>query len=191
MSQATLLNLFIPACWVVWAAIWIVASFGVKKTTRREEPLSRLSNTGPLWLGAILLSVPDTWLGPLAFRLIPQTYIGYGIGAALTVAGLAFAIWARYHIGRNWSGVITVKEDHTLVRTGPYALVRHPIYSGLLLAIVGSAIARNDIGAVIAILAFLYAILRRVHIEESWMRETFGQAYADYTAKTGALVPFV
>jgi protein-S-isoprenylcysteine O-methyltransferase Ste14 len=191
MSEAALQALFLPACWGVWALIWFIASFRVKKTMRSEEPLSRLSNTTPIWLGAFLLAARPSWLGPLSFRFAPQTLTYYGIGAALTVIGLAFAVWARHHLGRNWSGVITVKEDHVLIRTGPYAIVRHPIYSGLLLAIVGSALARGHIGAMLAIGFMLYAILRRVRIEERWMSETFGEAYADYKAKTPALVPLV
>lgn len=87
--------------------------------------------------------------------------------------------------------MITVKEDHALIRTGPYAIVRHPIYSGLLLAIIGSALARGDVAALLAIAFMLYAVLRRVSIEERWMSETFGQAYVDYKATTPALVPFV
>ncbi len=186
-----LLDLFIPACWIIWAMIWLFASLGVKKSVRQEEPLSRLGNTIPIWIGAILLAVRPSWLGPLGLRIVPHDLISYGIGAALTVAGLLFAIWARYHLGRNWSGVITLKEDHALIRSGPYALVRHPIYSGLMLAIIGSAIARGNIAAALAVVAMLYAVLRRVRIEESWMSETFGSDYADYKASTPALIPFL
>ncbi len=186
-----LLDLFIPACWIIWAMIWLFASLGVKKSVRQEEPLSRLGNTIPIWIGAILLAVRPSWLGPLGLRIVPHDLISYRIGAALTVAGLVFAIWARYHLGRNWSGVITLKEDHALIRSGPYALVRHPIYSGLMLAIIGSAIARGNIAAALAIVAMLYAVLRRVRIEESWMSETFGSDYADYKASTPALIPFL
>ncbi|MEF0941040.1 methyltransferase family protein [Rhizobium sp. BR 362] len=191
MSKVTLLPLFLPVCWSIWALIWFIASFRVKKTTRSEDPLSRLSNTAPIWIGAFLLAAPPSRLGLLSLRLVPQNLFYYGIGAVLTVIGLAFAVWARYHLGRNWSGVITVKEDHALIRTGPYAIVRHPIYSGLLLAIIGSALARGYIGAMLAIAFMLYAVLRRVNIEERWMSETFGRAYADYKIKTPALVPFV
>lgn len=186
-----LFDLFIPACWIVWATIWLFASFGVKKSVRQEDPLSRLGNTAPIWLGAFLLAVSPSWLGPLQLRVMPHDLASYVIGAGLTVIGLLFAVWARYHIGRNWSGVITLKEDHALVRSGPYALVRHPIYSGLLLAIVGSAIARGNLAAVLAIVAMLYAVLRRVSIEESWMSENFGSAYADYKANTPSLIPFL
>ncbi|MBN8950832.1 MULTISPECIES: isoprenylcysteine carboxylmethyltransferase family protein [unclassified Rhizobium] len=186
-----LLYQFIPACWIVWLLIWLFASFSVKRSVRQEDPLSRLGNTVPIWIGAFLLAVNRIWLGPLQYRIIPQDPATYAIGAALTFIGLLFAVWARYHIGRNWSGVITLKEDHTLIRSGPYALVRHPIYSGLMLAIIGSAIARGDIAAVFAVAAMLYAVLRRVSIEERWMSETFGPAYADYKASTPALIPFL
>lgn len=191
MSLADLFGLFISLCWLIWASIWIVASRNVKATERKEQPLSRLSNTLPIWLAAFLLIVPHSWLGVLSRRVLPHGFASFAIGAILVVVGLGFAIWARYHIGRNWSGVITVKEDHTLVKTGPYALVRHPIYSGLLLAILGSAIARGHIGAILAIALILYAILRRVRIEEQWMAQTFGQDYVDYAATTPALLPFI
>lgn len=171
--------------------IWLFASFGVKKTVRQEDTLSRLGNTGPIWIGAFLLAAHQSWLGPLRFRIVPHDLATYSIGAALTFIGLVFAVWARWHLGRNWSGVITLKEDHALIRSGPYALVRHPIYSGLMLAIIGSAIARGDIAAALAIVAVLYAVLRRVQIEESWMSETFGPDYADYKASTPALIPFL
>jgi protein-S-isoprenylcysteine O-methyltransferase Ste14 len=186
----SLMSLFIPACWLIWAVIWFAAARRVKKTARQEEPLSRLSNTLPLWVAAFLLAVPQIWPRFLTTRLLPESLSIFGIGAAMLAVGLGFAIWARYHLGRNWSGVITVKEDHELVRTGPYHLVRHPIYTGLLLAIIGSAIARGGLGALIAVGLVLYAVLRRVKVEERWMEETFGAVYDDYRASTPALVPF-
>jgi protein-S-isoprenylcysteine O-methyltransferase Ste14 len=190
MQMGTVSTLFIPACWIIWALIWFVAASRVKKTARQEEPLSRLSNTAPLWLAAFLLAAPRFWFGFLTAPLLPRSFPLYLIGAAMLVVGLLFAIWARYHIGRNWSGVITVKEDHALVRTGPYHLVRHPIYSGLLLAIIGSALARNDLAALIAVALVLFSFLRRVRTEEHWMMETFGATYAEYKASTPALIPF-
>ena len=95
------------------------------------------------------------------------------------------------HLGRNSSGVITVKERHELIGTGPYHLVRHPIYSGLILAIIGSAIARGGIAALLAVGPVLFSFLRRVQIEERWMAETFGTACGEYRASTPALVPFL
>jgi protein-S-isoprenylcysteine O-methyltransferase Ste14 len=185
------IGLFIACCWAVWALIWLIASLSVKRTSRREDPLSRLWNTAPLWLAALLLASQRIWPDFLTERFPPWGLPLTVIGIVLLLAGLGFAIWARYHIGRNWSGVVTVKQDHALIRSGPYALVRHPIYSGLLLAIVGTAMARGNAAAIIAIALVLFAFLRRVAVEEKWMTETFGPAYDDYRATTPALVPFL
>jgi protein-S-isoprenylcysteine O-methyltransferase Ste14 len=185
----TPLAFLIPICWLIWAVIWFAAALSVKKTTRQEEPFSRLSNTVPLWIAAWLLAVPRAWPHVLQLRVLPESLAVFSIGAAMVVVGLGFAIWARYHLGRNWSGVITLKEGHELIRTGPYHLVRHPIYSGLILAIAGSAIARGGLGALLAVGLVVYSFLRRVRTEESWMEETFGSAYDDYRDTTPALIP--
>jgi protein-S-isoprenylcysteine O-methyltransferase Ste14 len=181
---------FISFCWAAWALIWLLASRRVKKTSRREDPASRFWNTAPLWLAALLLSAQRIWPDVLIRRLVPWALPLTLIGIALLLAGLGFAIWARYHIGSNWSGVVTVKQDHALVRSGPYGLVRHPIYTGLLLAIGGTAMTRANAAAIVAVLLVLFAVLRRVAVEEKWMTETFGAAYDDYRASTPALVPF-
>jgi hypothetical protein len=123
-NMSTLLSLFIPLCWLVWATIWFIAAQSVKKTERREDDFSRLANSAPLLIAGILLALPRHWLGFFGIRWFSH---GMFIGTAIVVVGLGFAIWARYSLGSNWSGVITVKEDHALVRSGPYALVRHPI----------------------------------------------------------------
>jgi protein-S-isoprenylcysteine O-methyltransferase Ste14 len=185
-----LLALFIPVCWLIWATIWFAAARSVKKTIRREDDISRLTNSAPLFIAGVLLAFPRQWLGILGAGWHLVGFATYILAAVLVAAGLGFAIWARYHLGRNWSGVITVKEDHTLVGTGPYALVRHPIYTGLLVAIIGSAIARADLAALLAIACASFSIIRRVDIEERWMSETFGEAYARYRLETPALVPF-
>ncbi|NLR97793.1 isoprenylcysteine carboxylmethyltransferase family protein [Rhizobium sp. P38BS-XIX] len=182
---------FIAACWIIWLAVWFFAALNAKKTVRHEDALSRLGNTLPILVGAILLSAHPAWLGPFQVRLLPNDVTISVAGAVLTFIGLVFAVWARFHIGRNWSGVITLKQDHVLIRSGPYALVRHPIYTGLMLGIIGSAVARRDIAAALAVAAVLYAVLRRMTIEESWMSDSFGRDYADYKARTPALIPFL
>ena len=93
---------------------------------------------------AVLLAVRGPWLPWLGTRFLPDTMIVYLLGLLMVVAGLAFAIWARVHLGRNWSGTVTVKENHELIRSGPYAIVRHPIYTGLLLAVLGTAIVFGE-----------------------------------------------
>ncbi len=91
----------------------------------------------------------------------------------------------------NWSGVVTVKADHELITTGPYTIVRHPIYTGLLLGFVGSAIARGEWRGVVAVVLVLASLWRKLLLEERWMREQFGEAYETYRRRVRALIPFV
>jgi len=103
--------------------------------------------------------------------------------------GLALTVWARMHLGANWSGTVTVKQDHELVRSGPYAWVRHPIYTGLLLMLAGTALALGEWRGVLALLIAFAALWRKLKLEERWMRETFGTAYDDYRRSVKALLP--
>jgi protein-S-isoprenylcysteine O-methyltransferase Ste14 len=113
------------------------------------------------------------------------------VGAAITVAGILFAVWARRHIGANWSRFVTIKQDHELITTGPYALVRHPIYTGLLTAFLGTAIATTQLRGLIAFALIAISLLYKLRLEEQWMRAQFGDTYADYSRRVAALVPFI
>jgi len=129
--------------WLAWALYWAISAASTKTTQRREPLGSRLAHIGPLVVGAILLGwreVPWPWL---AQRLWPRAALPYFAGLLLVYAGLAFAVWARVHLGRNWSGSVTVKQHHELIRSGPYARVRHPIYTGLLTAVLGTKPRRS------------------------------------------------
>jgi protein-S-isoprenylcysteine O-methyltransferase Ste14 len=112
-------------------------------------------------------------------------------GLVLTALGIGFTIWARLWIGGNWSGTITIKEEHELIQNGPYAIVRHPIYSGFLMALLGTAIVQGEVRA---LLGFPLAVLGwglKLRMEESFMTQQFGSAYLDYKRRVKALVPFV
>ena len=136
------------------------------------------------------MAVPRDLLGWLATPLLPVTALRFRLALLLLAAGLAFTVWARAHIGRNWSGTVTLKEGHELIRSGPYALVRHPIYTGLLLAFTGTAIACGDPAAVIGLVLVLVSFLYKLRIEEGFMRALFPEQYASYAAGVPALVPF-
>jgi protein-S-isoprenylcysteine O-methyltransferase Ste14 len=144
----------------------------------------------PLALAGWLLWLPARlpWLG---LRLLPRGPAVFWTGAALTLAGLLFSVWARVYLGRNWSGTVTLKEDHELITGGPYGWVRHPIYTGLLLAVVGTAAVRGNLRGVAAIVLSAAALWRKLGLEESWMREQFGEQYRDYSRRVAALIPFV
>lgn len=177
--------------WLAWLAYWWIAARGTKQNRRVESFASRASHFGPLIVAAFLLWPPTLPYGFLCERILPATPTTFYTGFAVLVLGLAFSIWARNTIGRNWSGVVTVKQDHELVRSGPYRWVRHPIYTGLLAGFAGSAIARGEWRGVLAVVIVFVALWRKLKLEERWMIETFGGAYVRYRAEVRALIPFV
>jgi protein-S-isoprenylcysteine O-methyltransferase Ste14 len=180
----------IGAMWLVWAVYWFVAAQNAKADERREAPLLRLAHILPLVVAALLLWIPH-FPGLLGKRFLPAAPATFHSGAALVAIGLGFAIHARRVIGRNWSGIVTVKQDHELVREGPYRWVRHPIYTGLLAAFAGSAIARGEWRGIVAVAIVFAAFWFKLRREERWMIQTFGEAYLRYRADVRALVPFV
>jgi protein-S-isoprenylcysteine O-methyltransferase Ste14 len=123
-------------------------------------------------------------------RLWPRAAFGYWIGFAVLLAGVALAVWARVHLGRNWSGTVTVKQDHELIRSGPYGYVRHPIYTGLIAGLIGTAICSGTLRAAIGVAIISAALYVKSRTEERFMRETFPGQYERYRAAVPALVPF-
>jgi protein-S-isoprenylcysteine O-methyltransferase Ste14 len=122
--------------------------------------------------------------------LWPPSPAAYWIGVALVIAGLAFAIWARVHLGSNWSGTVTIKQGHELIRSGPYAYVRHPIYTGLITALLGTTVASGTVHAAIGLAIVAVAFVSISRSEEEFMRETFPGEYQRYSAEVPALIPF-
>jgi protein-S-isoprenylcysteine O-methyltransferase Ste14 len=177
------------AMWIGWALYWWLLSRNVKRETQREPVVSRLAHMLPLILAALLLwsNRMPVWL--LGDRFLPRAEWTFVVGALLTAAGLLFSVWARVHIGRNWSGIVTIKEDHELVTSGPYAIVRHPIYTGLLLGFIGSALARGEWRGVLAVAIVLVALWRKLRVEEQFMQQQFGDAYRQYASRVPALAP--
>lgn len=180
----------IPTLWLLWLAIWMVSAIGTKQVVRAEGTVSRLLHVIPLGLGAALLTF-RRFGGPwLALHVYSGTVWTFWCGAALVALGLGFAIWARVHLGGNWSGTVTLKQDHNLTRTGPYRLVRHPIYTGILLAILGSAIAEAEWRGFVALVLIMLAFLRKIAVEERFLVAEFGDVYARYRAEVPALIPW-
>lgn len=179
------------AMWVSWALYWWALSRHVKVNARRESLVSRLLHIGPLVIAILLLWVPSMPFAFLDEPILTWTVSLFWIGAALTAAGLLFTVWARVHLGTNWSGTVTIKKGHELITSGPYAFVRHPIYTGLLLAFAGSALARDELRGALAFVLVLWSLWRKLRNEERWMLEQFGEAYSTYSRRVAALIPFV
>ena len=180
-----------PFLWLVFIAIWIVMAHGGKAVAERESVYSRLSHYLPLAIAIYLLAAPYVPIAPLSYRFVPLALWPIRLGAALTFAGIAFAIWARIRLAGNWSSDVTLKRDHELTVDGPYRWVRHPIYTGILVALAGTALAVGEWRGVLAVVLAFAAYWRKLRIEEALMRRQFGEAYARYADRVPALIPFV
>ena len=180
----------VPVIWGLWLLYWAIAAANVKTVRWRPPTGQRLLQTLPFVIAPVLIFVHDPDWGVLAQPFIPFHPFEPVLGALILAAGFAFAVWARVHLGRDWSGTVRLKEDHSLVTSGPYRFVRHPIYTGILLGFIGSALAFGEWRGILAILVILFGILVRCRAEEQAMRETFPE-YEEYRRKTRALIPFV
>ena len=127
----------------------------------------------------------------LRLRFVPDTVAVYTIGYAVTVTGAAFAIWARLALGSNWSGRPSLVAGHELVTSGPYAVARHPIYTGLVTGFAGTAIAIGEWRGVAGALLILTAFLLKIREEERFMLQAFPDAYPRYRSRVKALIPGV
>jgi protein-S-isoprenylcysteine O-methyltransferase Ste14 len=182
---------FFPAVWAAYVIYWQIAAAGAKANARIESVGSRVFRTVLLLVGVLLMCwpwIPVTWLYR---RFLPMTAEMFWVGAAVTVAGLLFCVWARVTLGRNWSRSVTIKQGHELITAGPYALVRHPIYTGLLTGFAGTAIALGELRGVVAFVLIFASLWYKLRLEERWMRTAFGEVYADYSRHTKALIPWV
>lgn len=175
--------------WIVWYALWIAWAFQSKKTRERESIGSRLSYTlilfAAVWIGFFGRRFSGWWDSDI----FPAAAWAGWLGVAVTALGFAITFWARFILGSNWSGTVTIKVDHELIRTGPYQFVRHPIYSGIMVAAIGTVIAQDHWRGVVAlVLLWLGFTVKRLK-EEQFMRQTFGAQYIDYARTTGAIFP--
>jgi protein-S-isoprenylcysteine O-methyltransferase Ste14 len=170
--------------WSAFWLYWIVAAFSMK---RGRVPWSR-----ELGIRAVMVVIVIVLIRLGAFRAHGLNTDPWraGSGLVLFALGLGFAIWARVHIGRNWGTPMTQKDDPELVTSGPYHLVRHPIYSGILAAVVGTAVALSWLWLIAVALAGVY-FLYSATVEERYMTEQFPDSYPEYKTSTKMLVPFI
>jgi protein-S-isoprenylcysteine O-methyltransferase Ste14 len=178
------------APWIAMIAVWIIGALGTKSTARSEPAGRRFGHMFMVVLGAWLFFTPRV-PGIFRARTVPDTLAIFWLGVALTWIGIAFAIWARATLGRNWSGMVEVKQEHKLVIAGPYRIVRHPIYSGILLALLGTAFGIGELRSFAALPLFFIAWRTKSRHEEQFMQQQFGQDYVTYQSKVKALIPGV
>ncbi len=187
----TFYNLVIPVIWIAWFIYWKVAASNTKATVRAESAWQRGIYWTLLIIGASFFTVP--WSSPafLDDFIYPRSPLTFWLGVLVMLLGFAITAWARVTLGRNWSATVTVKEQHELIQTGPYAFARHPIYTGLLVMFLGTAIAMAQWRGLFAIGFAAASFVYKLRIEERYMVELFGPAYEAYRKRVAMLVPFI
>jgi protein-S-isoprenylcysteine O-methyltransferase Ste14 len=179
---------------VVWMAlviVWLVGALRTKRTVQSQSSASQLLYTAILVVGVYLIFAKQIGIPWLDRQLYPVTVPIALAGLLAVLVGVAFSIWARLMLGGNWSNRVTVKENHTLVRTGPYRIVRHPIYSGILLGMLGSALQRGGIRCFAGVLICGFSFWLKTRAEERFMVQSFGEQYLQYRHRVKALAPFI
>lgn len=176
------------ACWSVFAITWVIAALFVKRTVERGSGWGRLSM---IVVGAVvwrMMRNPQVLGGR---PLWTPTSLGDWLAAAVVVLGLLVTLWARLALGRNWSGDVTFKQDHELIERGPYRYVRHPIYTGLLLMALGTALLRPWASAFAACGILLIGLWFKLLAEERLLTRHFPEEYPRYRQRVHALIPYV
>ena len=175
--------------WEALGLVWLVGLAFTKRTVRSQPSGARLFHLALALLGFFLLGSSFFDTGWLAMRFLPARPSLQLTGLIVTIAGCLFAIWARIRLGSNWSGRATVKAGHELIVTGPYALARHPIYTGLLAAALGTGIATGRVRCIVGFVLIVLALMVKMSQEERLMLETFPEAYPAYRRRVKALIP--
>jgi protein-S-isoprenylcysteine O-methyltransferase Ste14 len=177
------------ALWLVWLAGWWLGALKTARTVARESPGSQLSYSIFTWIGAALLFFNAVRGGILSTALYPAAPIVAWTGVALVALGLSYAVWARLHLGRMWSARVTLKTEHRIVKSGPYTITRHPIYTGMLLALVGTVLVRNTVVGLIGFVFIAVGFVLKLRHEERMLTEHFGDDYRAYRQEVPALIP--
>jgi protein-S-isoprenylcysteine O-methyltransferase Ste14 len=175
--------------WILFALYWLVSALNRKKTKRRESVRQRLLYILPLLAAFYLLYRYDFSHGWLGTRFVPDTPLVQWLAVLITAAGVAIAFWARFHLGSNWSGVVTLKEGHELIRTGPYRTIRHPIYTGILVAFLGNAVLIGQVRGLIGLAIIWASFYIKARREESFLAQEFGPNFNEHTRHTGMFLP--
>ena len=187
MNESTWL--FIQCCWIAWVLYWAIMAFRTKRTIERGgfvgyRVVGIVLIVGLIATGRLfhISAQSQLWRTSLALGIVTDL---------LVLAGAAFTVWARITLGRNWSAEVTFKQDHELIESGPYALTRHPIYTGLIVMALGTAISYGRALGFALLLALCGGLWWKARQEEQIMSRHFPDAYADYKMRVRAIIPFV
>lgn len=177
------------ACWIVYGFYWVISAASTKPAAERQSRTGIFAHRVPVWLGFLLLFVRP--LDRLHWRLLEHGAALAWTGAALCAAGVFLAIASRRVLASNWSINVEFKQDHELIQRGPYRLIRHPIYSAILLMTLGAGLATNRLIPMFSTPLVLAGFLIKLKQEEKLMTRHFPAEYPAYQARTKMLTPFL
>ncbi len=189
MTERDVFRVLVELPWIVFVICWIIGAIKTRATREKESFTSRSAVLLIEIVGYVLVFSGSTGIGFLGTRFIPRTMSSAALGVGFTWGGIGLAVWARYHLAEYWSARITIKEDHQLIRTGPYSHLRHPIYSGLVLATIGSALVIDEWRCVLGVCLVLTGYCFKARKEETMLTQQFGDAFREHQKRAGFLIP--
>jgi protein-S-isoprenylcysteine O-methyltransferase Ste14 len=187
-------EVFFPiACdiWMVLCLYWIFSALRIKAVKSRESLVQRLGYMFPLALGLTLLFNSRAHYSWLGMRFAPDTTALAVSGVVLTAAGVAFAMWSRFVLGENWSSAVSIRKNHELIRMGPYRTMRHPIYTGMLMGLLGTALVVGEVRGLLALVILWLGFYRKARKEEAFLTREFGAKFEAHAQHTGMFLPRV
>ena len=180
---------WIAILWAVFVLYWLISAFKRKRTKKRETVLQRLLYMLPPIAAYFLVARPQFRFGWLAVRFVPEGPAIQWLGVAIAAAGIAFALWDRWRLGSNWRGLVTLKEGHELIRSGPYRFIRHPIYTGILIGVFGTLLEDGEMRSLVALAMIWLSFYFKARREESFLSQEFGSGFAEHQRQTGMFLP--
>ena len=179
----------VGAAWTAFAAYWLVEGVKARRAERREGAGERFAHVLLMATAFYLVAIYDPRLGKLNERFMGERRWVTDVGVALAFAGVGFAIWARHHIGRYWSARVSIVTEHKLVHTGPYGHIRHPIYTGILVGLAGTALVVGEYRAVVGLGIAWFGFASKARKEEQFLAARFGREFEEHRRRTGFLLP--
>lgn len=189
LNAVSIWKLLTEIPWAVFVFYWVFASFKTRSNRATESSLSRFAILVVEVAGYLLLFSSRMDVGFLGMHVLPRTIPRAVMGVVCTWAGIGLALWARFHLAENWSARITIKEDHELIRTGPYRHLRHPIYSGLILAATGTCLVIDHWRCIAGLLLISGGYIAKARKEETMLEGQFGARFVEHRKHTGFLFP--
>jgi protein-S-isoprenylcysteine O-methyltransferase Ste14 len=178
-------------CWAVLLLYWFANAQKVKAAAHTQTRISRYIYMFFFISAFVIVYTRGLAIGILGYQLIPANTVSGVVGMVICISGVAFAIWARKTLGDNWSAQVTLKKEHELVQKGPYKFVRHPIYTGFEIGLLGVAITIGQLKGLVGLSIAFFCHYYKTTMEEKIMYSEFGEQYAEYAKRVKRLIPFV